>query len=185
MDNQQLKKVINEYKNIALSDRDIFELVSGMCTIIRYPNVYKYKSIDEMLDGKGACFLLYEWKQHEGHWVCLTLHGNNLEYFDPYGGDIKGMPDAELDNIPNGKYKRSSHQDKPYLSYLMRECPYNLSYNEFKFQHLHPRIKSCGRWSALRILFKMLPLAEFKELFYGPYSDDIVTLITANNSQLT
>lgn len=179
-----LQKVIDEYKGIALSDVDLFNLVSGMCTIIRVPNIYKYKSIDEMLDGKGACFILYEWAPHTGHWCCLTLHGNDLEFYDPYGGIEKGKPDAELNNIPNGKYKRDSHQDKPYLTYLLLKCNYNLSYNEFKFQKLDKRIKDCGRWCSARILFKMLPLEEFKKLFYGPYSDDIVTIITANRSQL-
>jgi len=184
MNNQQLKKVIDEYKDIALSDRDLFELVAGKCNIIRIPNMYKYKSIDEVLGKNFAAFLLYEWKEHEGHWVSLIRHGNQLEYFDSYGGEVKGMPDAELDNIPKGKYKTQSHQDKPYLSYLLLDCPYELSYNEFKFQKLDPRVRSCGRWAAARILFKDLPLEQFKELFFGPYSDDLITIMTANRSQL-
>jgi hypothetical protein len=66
----------------------------------------------------------------------------------------------------------------------MYESPYECSYNEFKFQKLGKKISSCGRWSVLRCLLKELPLNEFKELFYGPKSDELATFLTMEKSQV-
>ena len=177
-----LRKIVNIFKDIPLSDGDIKELVNGRCNIIRYPDLYKYDNIDQLIEPYGACVLLYEAEPHSGHWCCLTLHDNELEFFDPYGG----FPDTQLDYIHGDAYKKRSHQDKKYLSYLLLEpsCTYDLSYNEFKFQKMGNTIQDCGRWCSLRIILKHLTLKEFKQLFYGPNSDDIATLLTSNYSQL-
>ena len=175
----QLEKIIADYKNVALSDQDVLNLVDGKANIIVYPDLNQYSSLDQILEPYGACFLLYEVKKNYGHWCCLfkTLdeQGPLIEFFDSYGG----FPDSQREFIPY-HFRMESGQAIPFLSYLMLESPYELSYNQYRFQKLKDNIKSCGRWCALRILLRNLPLERFKELFYNQYSDDLVTFLTTS-----
>jgi hypothetical protein len=181
---KQFQKVIDFYKDIALSDTDVLNLVDGKANIITYPALYKIKQIDQILQPFGCCVLLFEAQPHFGHWCCLLLTidedgQDSLEFFDPYGGPL----DSQIDHIPE-PFRRQSHQDVPYLSYLLVDSPYRLSYNQYQFQKLKEGVKDCGRWSALRILFRHLPLEQFKDWFYGKNSDDIVTYLTMDPSQI-
>lgn len=179
-----LRKFIDKFKNIPLSDEDIMTLLEGKTNIVRYPDLHKYDTIDQLLQPYNSAVLLYEDKPHSGHWCCVTKNkgggkGPLVEFFDPYGK----FPDSQLDYIPK-KYAKESHQNYPYLLHLLYDSPYRSSYNEFEFQEMKPKVKDCGRWCALRILFKDHTLDEFVDEFYGPYSDDIATLVTARFSQL-
>jgi len=188
---KQFEDVISVYKDIPLSDGDIMKIVNGQANVVTYPNIHKYKSIDELLAPHGACCILYETHEHYGHWVCLTIRNEDLygtgtiypvlEYFDSYGEEI----DYPLNVIPVD-FAKNTHQDKPYLSELMLDdsCTYQLSYNEHQFQKFSPNVKDCGRWIATRIILKDMPLDDFIKLFKGMYSDDIVTAITCDPSQL-
>ncbi len=160
--------------DIALSDTQVLTLVGGKANIIMYPDIHKYRSIDELLAPHGACFILFESKPYYGHWCALIkLDDNNIEFFDPYGS----YPDDSLDYIPE-KFAKESFQDHPYLSYLMMKSPYQLSYNEHAFQKKGPNIKTCGRWSATRIALKDLSLEQFTKMFLRG-SDKLVTRITS------
>ena len=181
---QILKEEIDIYKDIPLSDSDMLDLVKGKANLVTYSEIHKYRSIDELLAPYGACIILYETKPHFGHWVCLTLHDGLIEYFNSYGSlNNGGLPDDELKHIPKA-FAKESHQDKKYLTKLLVECDYELSYNEFQFQELDNHVKDCGRWVVLRIIMKSLSLEDFSKLFFNMYSDDLVTYLTAKASQL-
>lgn len=161
--------------NIALSDKQVLKLVDGKANIVLYPDLHKYNSIDDLLVPYGACFILFEAKPYYGHWCALIkLDDHTIEFFNPYGG----YPDDSLEYISK-EFRKESNQDHPYLSYLMMNSPYQLSYNEHKFQKRGNNIKTCGRWSAMRIMLKDLSLSEFTKMFLNKNSDKLVTRLTS------
>lgn len=191
MDVQQLltlRDEVDKFKDIALSTEDILRIVDGKAHVVLYSQIHTFNSIDELLKPYDAAVILYETHENYGHWTCVTLRDEYsrkgkriLEFWDSYG-----LPfDAQLTDIPK-EFAKKTYQDKPYLSELLikENCPYKLSYNEFQFQELTPNVKDCGRWVATRILLKDLPLKVFRDFFYGLYSDDLVTILTMDNSQL-
>ena len=165
-----IKKAIS----YALSDEDVLKVVDGRANIILYPTIHQYKSIDELLEPYGSAFILYEWKPNFGHWISINkLDKNTIEVFDSYGVE----PDEELGWVPK-KFRKKSNQDFAYLAQLLYDSGYNIDYNHYVFQKKGKDISTCGRHSALRIVFKDLPLEEYYEIFGGNDSDELVTLVT-------
>ena len=170
--------IIKKYRDIALSNDDVLRLVKGKANMLLYRNLHKFDNIDDILGPYGACFLLFEWKERYGHWTLIfKVNDHTLEFFNPYGGMNKGYPDEGLKHVPKNFAKRS-YQDYPYLSILMDESPYDLTYNEFPFQKYGDNIKTCGRWCSVRLLFRFLDLDEFADMFKRNDGDDLVTLLT-------
>jgi hypothetical protein len=176
------KEIIKQYENIALSDKQVLKLIDGRANLILYPNLYKYKNIDEILNPYGACILLFEAMPKYGHWCCIfKVNEKLIEFFNPYGG----YPDDSLEYIPID-FRLKSHQYYPYLSILMYTSQYELSYNEYKFQKHGNNIKTCGRWCALRLSFRNVTLDEFYVLIkfmndkLNINNDELVTLLTMN-----
>jgi len=185
---------IDRHKNIPLSDSDVMRLVEGKAKILVYSDLQKFNTLDEALGEHAAAFLLYETKKDFGHWTAIFRIMNEngkltdtVEFFDPYGK----FPDTQLEWVPE-HFKKISGQDYPQLTYLLYHSPYNLTYNEHKFQKVGDGINTCGRWSALRIAFREMPLKIFNDTFkiggliskaviasggvYNP--DDIVSQLT-------
>ncbi len=175
-----IDNIIKIYQDIALSDKEVLKLINGRANLILYPDLYKYHSIDEVLGKYGACIILFEAQPKYGHWCCIfKVSDNLLEFFNPYGG----YPDDTLNNIPID-FRKISHQEQPHLSLLMLDSPYDLSYNEFRFQKHGADIKTCGRWCAVRLAFRFLSLDEFYDMIkqltkkLKMTGDELVTLLT-------
>jgi hypothetical protein len=167
-------KTLNEHKSIPLSDLDVMRLVQNKAKVLTYGDLANFDTLDEVLEPYGSIFLLYEAKPNFGHWCCVfKMEDNTIEFFDPYGG----FPDTQLDYIPE-YFRKVSGQYYPHLSALLYESPYNLTYNEHKFQKHGPNINTCGRWCALRMALKDLTLKQFSKLFKTKYSDYLATLLT-------
>lgn len=171
--------VLDEYENIALSDKEVLRLVDGRAKIILYPQFAKMNSIEDALQPYGACFILFLSQPNYGHWCCLFRRGNTLEFFNPYGG----YPDDTLEYIP-WKFRDISNQNFTYLTKLLIESPYNLEYNEHKFQKMKSDIKTCGRHCAVRLMFRDLTLEDYYDMLkklskiFKMNFDKIVTLLT-------
>lgn len=151
--------MIDYYENIPLSNFDIIKYMNGQSTIILYPDLYKYKSIDEVLGPYNIAFILLETRKNYGHWTCLFKNSSDeVEFFNPYGG----IPDSSLDFVPY-PFKKESHQDFPYLTKLLFESPYEIFYNEFDFQKHNKYIKTCGRHCVVRIWLKHLDIYQYKQ----------------------
>lgn len=172
--------IIKEYQDIALSDKEVLQLINGKANLILYPNLHKYNTIDEILEPYGACILLFEAKPKYGHWCCIfKVNDNLIEFFNPYGG----YPDDSLEYIPM-RFRLVSNQYYPHLSWLMINSPYELSYNEYKFQKHGSDIKTCGRWCAVRLIFRYISLNDFYKMIkdvtkmYKITGDKLVTLLT-------
>lgn len=178
---------IKQFEKIALSNFDILKLLDNKCNIVLYPNIHKYKDIDELLGSFGVCIILYETQPKYGHWIAiLKTDKDSIEYFNPYGG----VPDNALDSIPK-KFKISSNQNLPYLSVLMHDSRYNLYYNEFRFQKLNKNIKTCGRHCVVRVLCENMDIYEYYYFLsdacrrYNTDFDGVVTIFTTPSSGKT
>lgn len=179
-------KILKQYEDIALSDKELKNIVNGKASIVLYPNLIEYKNIDEVMGPYNACFLLFEAKPHYGHW-CLIFKINNdtIEFFNPYGG----YPDDSLKHIPM-HYREVSNQLHTILSELMLKSPYQLTYNEFAFQKHNANTKTCGRWCAFRLICRNMSLYEFKDTINALSEeldlngDEIVTLSTINYARM-
>lgn len=173
---------LKKYQNVALSNHNILSLLNNKANIVLYPELYKYNSIDELLNPFGCCILLFEAQPNYGHWVVLTRTNNKtIEFFNSYGG----LPDGSLDKI-DIRFRKDSNQDYPYLSELLYKSPYHLTYNEFKFQKHDRKIKTCGRHCVVRALLKSLDIYQYKQFLdelcdlfnIGRNYDYLVTLLT-------
>lgn len=173
--------IINKYKSVALSNFDLLELVKNKANVVLYPDLWKYKTIDELLDPYGACFLLFESKPKYGHWCALLKYddGETVEFFDSYSG----YPDNVLKFIPK-EFKKKSKQDYPFLTKLLYESPYEIEFNDKKFQKNGKNIATCGRHAAVRILFRHLNIDQYDHFIKSLCkvlecdSDDAVTVLT-------
>lgn len=175
-----MNKTIKYYEDVALSNKDVFDLLDGKVSIVLYPDLHKYHNIDEVLGPYSACVLLFEAKPKYGHWVCLFKQTpNEVCFFNPYGG----YPDDSLHYIDD-KFRKESNQDKPILSKLLIESPYQLSYNEFQFQQRKKDIKTCGRHCVTRISCRDKDIYQYKDLLddlcnrLGTDYDGVVTYLT-------
>ena len=153
---------LKEMENKPLSNKDISNLLRDKVNIVIYPDVHNYKTIDQLMGIYGACALLYESKPSYGHWCAvIKINNRDCEFFDPYGGNIDGIPDEVLDHI-NPSFRKETYQDHTYLAKLMYDSHYDLSYNQYKFQEHKSGIRTCGRHVVSRIMFKNLSLDNYK-----------------------
>lgn len=182
---ENVDSLLKTYEDIALSDSQLLNLIDGKANLVLYPDLVKCNSLDEVLGDNEACILLFEAKPNYGHWTCLHRQGDLVEFFNPYGG----YPDDSLEYIPL-HFREVSNQLEPYLSMLMYNSPYKLSYNEHKFQHRGKDIKTCGRHCAMRLIYRDLNLPEYTQLLKdltdktGLNTDELVAFLTASSDQL-
>jgi len=162
-------------KSYALSGQEMLRLVNGQANLEVYPNVYTYKSLDELLGPYKACILLYEWKADYGHWVCVFERDGVIEFFDSYGA----IPDSELTDVPE-HFAHVNHEDHDYLMDLIRKSGKKLDYNTFDFQEDSKGTATCGRHVAVRLAFRMVPNIQYVLMFIysGMDPDELVTKAT-------
>ena len=176
-----MKKQLKHYEDIALSDKDVTDLLDNQVKIELYPNLIKYSNLDQLLGKYQACILLFEAKPKYGHWVLIfKLDNKSIEFFNPYGG----YPDDSLLYIDR-QFRQESNQLFPKLSQLLLDSPYELNYNEFPFQQKKADIKTCGRHCVVRLANREYEIYEYKKIL-DKFSkknnlnyDQIVTYITS------
>jgi hypothetical protein len=164
----------------ALSDTDLKLLLGHNTSIMTYPNLVHASRIDDVLDFNGRLVLLYLTKSHTaGHWTgVLKRNENELEFFDPYGGDI----DEQFDYIPD-KVEVALGQTQRHLTTLLNNARldgYIVRHNPYRFQAMKRGVNSCGRWVAARMLYSYLSINDFKSLVEdsGVSPDTFVTVVT-------
>jgi hypothetical protein len=173
-----MKKLIKNLKKKSLSNSDILNGTYGKAKLYTYPQLSKFKTLDDAFDGCDSIVLLYLQTPNYGHWCCLNKINNNLvEFFDPYGYVI----DSELKWV-NKKTRKELKQECPNLSKLLIKSRYQLSYNEYEFQSEKKDINTCGRHCIIRICYRKIPLETYKKMFKSVIKmgnpDDIVTILT-------
>ena len=168
----------------SLSYNDIEYMLDGKVNVVTYPELGDYETLDDLLGPYGRCVLLYMTGENFGHWTCVIKVNDDLvEVYDSYG--IK--PDRELNFIPN-HLKESKRQDYAYLSQLLDDSPYQLSYNQHKMQKFAKGISTCGRWCVARCFYQHWPLEKFKKRFvnneFNIDPDKYVTILSELLKQL-
>jgi hypothetical protein len=173
-----MNKLIKRLKKKSFSGNEVLELCDDKAVIITYPELADYDSIDDVMKPYGAVILLYETAKNYGHWCCLIkTKKNRIEFFDPYGLSV----DKELKFIPQ-HFRKSNDEEYPHLSYLLYKSKYEVEYNHTKLQKFMKDVNTCGRWVAMRIIMRYLPLPKFVDLFKNNKcfnSDSLVTLMTS------
>ena len=176
---------ISCYKDIALSDKVILDLLDNKVNIVLYPDLYKYHNIDDIMGPYEAAIILFEAKPKYGHWCAVfKLNNKTIEFFDPYGkASSGGHPDDNL-RLISYDFRKKSNQDYPYLSILLDKSPYDLTYNEIQFQKRGTRIRTCGRHCVFRLLNRDLSLYQYEDMLndfcqeFDTDYDGVVTIFT-------
>lgn len=153
----------NEFKGIPISDAVIKEYIPD-ATILVNSDLVRYPSIDSLLPSDNCVFILYQHKENNGHWVLLSKYDNTIEYFDSYGGYI----DKPLTWV--SAEKRAELGEEPYLSRMLKDCKYDVIYNDYDFQDESSTIATCGRWCVLRartIFGDRMTLSQFIRVLKG------------------
>lgn len=187
-----MDKLIKGGERYAYSDKDIKRFLDDDVTILRYPELAKYNSLEQVLNGKSCACILYMTKQNFGHWTAIIKNPGgykgqgkppSYEIFDSLG--IK--PDDELKFI-NDKFRIESNQSSKHLSNIIAKDFENkkideVTYCKYKLQKSIEDVNTCGRWCAVRCILKRFSTHEFPLLFIGQKlsPDEMVTYLTIIN----
>jgi len=174
--------ITDEGVNEGITDDVLMELIKHKGNWITYDDLYKeYKNGKtlEQLMKDGVLVVLYMSADDYGHWCCVIDHRydpdpkNVIEFFDSYGkykdkkGSYYAEPDNEFNWIPQ-HLKKKYHQQYPTLSKMILDhsLKYDeqIEFNEYPFQKDDGETATCGRWVALRIRNKDMPLVKFQKL---------------------
>jgi hypothetical protein len=159
-----MDKLLKKIRSYSFSDKDMMKLVDDEANLVTYPEIKKYKTLDELLGKDRACIILYLQTSEYGHWCCIFEREDKpglINFYDPYGY----FPDDELEfNKPATNKKLG--QTMPYLSMLMinDKDKYAFTYNNYKLQSAGKNNNICGRAVGLRINFKDIDDKEFYDL---------------------
>lgn len=161
--------------NYSLSNHDIKKALNNNVNIITYNDLSYYNNIKKAFNHKKFLVILFENKKNFGHWCCLFFHNNNtLEFFDSYGL----MPDDEL-KFTSNVFRKNNNMLLPHLTYLLLKSPYNIEYNNYKFQSYNNNTNTCGRWVIVRLLYNDININDFYKIFGNiKNSDKFITKIT-------
>jgi len=170
-------KDIKKWASRPLSTTEVMKIVNNKANVMNYRKLQKYDNIDDALGKWGAVILLYESRLNFGHWTLVfRADDGTLEHFDAYGC----KPDDEIKHVP--EYFRKLHYNKiPHLTYLLYMSNEPVRYSQYKLQKLNPKINTCGRWVAMRLLCRHIDEDQFHDLMTKPKyinPDYLVTLAT-------
>lgn len=150
--------------NISLSDAQIEYILKRQgitSNIIGYPEVAKYKSLEDLFTDNGiipksfSTIIDFLSSPSYGHWTLLFRHPNGeLEFFDSYGlflGDEKYFINPiELIRL---------NQHKPWITRLLGREP--LIWNDIQLQRFDPDVSTCGQWCIDRLVHYKMNIAEY------------------------
>ena len=143
---------MSEAKVKALSSVDITNYMGGDCSIMKYEELDKYNNLRDIFWHSRYVFLLYPITETFGHWVLVTLNGNNVEIYDSFGIQI------------DDEYKHGTRKMPRYLSELMIKSPSNikLSYNSVKQQAWNTNY--CGYYCICRAFNLNMKLDKYNSM---------------------
>ena len=145
---------------VALSGKQMLQLLDNKSNLIQYKDVEKYDNIDTLLGKYNKCVLLYHTSQSFGHWCALYRVGKTVYFFDSYGV----MIDDQLKFLPKD-LREDLNSNHRYLTELLYKSDYMVEYNEFEFQKKSPLVNTCGRWTINRLRYPEISIDEYHKLF--------------------
>lgn len=149
-----------------LTDKQVLKLAGKNTKLLIYPDIAKYKTLDQVFGKKKNVIILYVHDETPtnivGHWCVLLKHPHYIEFYDSYG--LK--PDQLLYSFKDTSERKKTRQEHNYLSKLLydeRKKP--IEYNEYQYQADKDNVNTCGRYSGLRARFSTIPLTEYQAIF--------------------
>ena len=161
-----IRRGLDILKNISLSTTQMRDLTGS--NVLMYGGLYQYKTLDDLMNNNGGMLvLMYSQSESFGHWCCLLETKINVkgrlrkcvEFYDSYSG----LPDSEF-AYSSPEINDKMKQDRKYLTQLMAESDWILSYNEYGFQAKDPNVSTCGWLVACRLINRNLSLIDFKKM---------------------
>lgn len=179
--------------NIALSGEMVQKLLPFKVRIFRYSDIANFNDIDKLLEPYGCAVILFETPMKKGsnmggHWtsLCRTVDDDNnpsVNFFDSYSiipDDQKKYIDKQFQNIIG--------QSENYLTKLLYDTQKKyddvIEYNDVQFQKMDPKISTCGKHVAIRLIMKDISMNQYQNFMkymkeqYGRSYDEIVTILT-------
>lgn len=173
---KDIEKQIFDSEDVYLSGKNVIDICRGQTHIVQYHELYKYDSIEKLLEQHGTVTILYEITSGSGHWVCMYYDNDyTLNFFDSYaiGG---GVPDADL------KYAEYNlNEGRPYLTLLLEKYNKKIIINNVRLQAFKKDINTCGRWVGIRLLTrKKYTMKQFQDMFstFKNHGDFYVSALT-------
>jgi hypothetical protein len=166
-----IKKILEK----SLTPNEIYLICKTPFNLILYSDMHKFNNIEQVFNGNKYVIILYEYQKNIGHYVLLFKYDNSriIEYFD----SVYLFPDLVLKEIPIN-LRISLNENKSYLVNLLLKANYELEYNNKHLQSHNPKIATCGRWCALRIIYNYLSVKDFQNMYLNKMaSPDIICAI--------
>lgn len=135
-----------------------------------YPELKRYKNIDDIFDPLGRVIMLYPIDApNNGHWVAMFKKGKSIYYFDPYG-----KPPEEPKQWVAPDKNIALGQGRNLLTELLQKSGYKVYYNSFPYQKMDEDVATCGRWAVARLVLKDMSAKQFHSavMKYGKGSPD-------------
>jgi len=175
----RIQGIVEYYSQRDLTGDEIKKMIGKQP--ILYSDLKNY-TFNKLLSGAGdyQVILLQTKAVNIGHYVAVFISpdNKNIYYYDSYG---IGNPDT---------YKNYTPYDEPlpdYLSSILASDPKKrpLIVNHQDLQSWSRHTSTCGRWSSLRIQYRMLDNDQFDSLFRGNTGflnrpDYVATILTLN-----
>jgi hypothetical protein len=150
------KKQLPEITRIPLSGLDMMKL-NPDAKLIKYPDLYKYKTIDELFaDCDKVIILVLTISNSSGHWTALFKNKQGINYYDSYGVP----PDYQFELLSKNK-RKELNQPNDYLNYLLRNS--KCIFNNITYQK--PNTQTCGEHSSFRLNNSMLNDKQYLKFF--------------------
>jgi hypothetical protein len=100
-----------------------------------------------------------------------------IEFFDPYGD----KPEAQKKGLGRSRLEEYDIE-RPDLTRLLRATGLPVYYNTHDFQRESPNVATCGRHSAVRLMYDDKDIDQYNSMIEesGKSPDDFVTEMTFN-----
>ncbi len=173
-------------EKIPLSGQDLKNITNGKANILRYSDLMNYENIEQVLGEHGAAIILYQTERDFGHYASIFKSAQDPEgtliFFDSLGITM----DKEL-KLSTFNAKNMGGTAVPHLTDLVRASNYKVISNTKKLQLNAFANNTCGRYAAMRIVWRALSNKEFNYIllsnkFYNP--DYWISILTIPHQQL-
>lgn len=170
---------LQKQESYSLTEQDIRDCLGADIKITLIPDLVYVKYLDQLFDKHGRAVFLFETSHKPGsiygHWICLfKTSDNSVEYFDSYGNppdySRTWLTPRELDQ---------TNQEMPFLSNLLKRCPYKVVINSHRFQSFRRGVNTCGRHVVCRLLHSHQSLPQYTRMI-GKNADKYVCSFTSN-----
>jgi hypothetical protein len=171
-----IENIVKHYTNRDLTGQEIQNLIGKPPVLYSDLSKYTFKTFFPA-SAPFQIVLLQTKAINFGHYVACFLTDNAIYYQDSYG---LGAPDTYK------SYTKYDEEYPPLLKNLLASDPQRrpVISNMVDYQKWG-KAQTCGRWAALRIIFRNLTNPQFESLFRGNTGflsnpDYVATILTLN-----